>query len=56
MVQMYMVDDDSAELSMYETKDIDWIGSPFSSLASDAIPSLSKLEDFTSYDIAGTYY
>ena len=55
-IDLYMIEDEMTELSMYENGDLEWIGSPLSSIPADALSSLSKEKDYHHYPIAGTYY
>lgn len=55
-INLYMVEDEMTELSMYENDEIDWVGSPLSSIPVDAIPTLANDKNFTHYSISGTYY
>ncbi len=55
-IDMYMIENESTELSMYYNEEIDWAGNPLSSLPQDALSSLAKNPDFHQYDISGIYY
>lgn len=55
-IDLYMIEDESTELSMYENGEIEWVGSPLSSIPVDALPILEKEKDFKQYEISGTYY
>ncbi len=55
-IKLSFVLDQSTELSMYEQNEIDYCGSPLSSLPSDAVKSIKDRDDFYSYDISGIYF
>lgn len=55
-ISIYMVENETTILSMYENNQLDWVGSPLTSLPSDALPILEKDKDFNLYFQAGTYY
>jgi oligopeptide transport system substrate-binding protein len=55
-IDLYMIEDEMTELSMYENGDLEWIGSPLSSIPVDALGFLSTEKDFNHYQIAGTYF
>jgi oligopeptide transport system substrate-binding protein len=55
-VTFMIVEDETTELTMYENGQLDWAGYPFSTLPTEALPSLEKKGDLHSYSIAGTYY
>ena len=48
-----ILEDENTELSLYDVGELDWVGSPLSSLPNDALPSL---KDVCIYPVAGTYY
>ncbi|MCX6990956.1 MAG: peptide ABC transporter substrate-binding protein [Chlamydiae bacterium] len=52
-IELYMIEDEMTELSMYDNGDLEWIGSPLSSIPVDA---LSKEKDYHHYEVAGTYF
>lgn len=51
-----MVEDQATELAMYENGELDWAGSPFSYLPTEALPSLSKNRDLHDHKISAVYY
>lgn len=54
-IELVMVTGD-AELKMFEKKELDWAGSPISSLPLDALPQLKKDKTFNSKPLLGTYF
>lgn len=52
-----MIEDEHTELNMYEQGELDWAGSPNSSIPPEALPSLKKLypDELFMLPIAGTY-
>jgi len=54
-IEMIMVGEDIA-LQMFENKELDWIGSPFSSLPTDAIEHLKKAKLFSTSLLFGTHW
>lgn len=55
-IHLSFVPDQQTELSLYEQKNLDWAGAPFSSLPIDAIDHIKDREDFHTYMLSGTYY
>ena len=55
-VELSMVEDGMTELSMYQNGDLDYMGSPLSSIPVDALEQVSKEDEFSTYPISGTYY
>ncbi|NDE82786.1 MAG: peptide ABC transporter substrate-binding protein, partial [Chlamydiia bacterium] len=55
-IEMYMIENENIELSMYYNGVIDWAGTPFSYLPQDAISSLIDHPDFHMENILGIYY
>ncbi|USG63596.1 peptide ABC transporter substrate-binding protein [Brevibacillus ruminantium] len=55
-IEFAMVEDENTELSMFDNGEIDWAGSPTSSLPTDAIPALKDQNKITTQPIAGTYW
>lgn len=55
-IEIFFVSDQNTELSMYEQGEIDWAGSPSSTLPIEALPTLKEREDFFSYPVPGLYY
>ncbi len=55
-VEMFMVNEDATELSMYENGELDWAGLPFGQLPTEAIPQLKDAGDLKIKPIAGTYW
>jgi oligopeptide transport system substrate-binding protein len=54
-LSLFMVSAET-ELNMFETKKIDWAGSPLSTLPVDAIKSLSNLNNFVKQPFLGTSF
>lgn len=54
-IEMCMVQGEAA-LSLFEKKELDWAGSPFSTIPMEAIASLRKQGLLKSKDILGTYF
>lgn len=56
-IVMSMIEDEHTELNMYENGELDWAGSPNSSLPPEALPSLKRFEETELFikPIAGTY-
>lgn len=55
-IEVFFVADQNTELSMYDQGDIDWAGSPCSTLPIEAMLSLKPRKDFASYKVPGLYY
>lgn len=56
-IVMTMIEDEHTELNMYENGELDWAGSPNSSLPPEALPSLKSMQSKELFikPIAGTY-
>ena len=54
-VKLAIIEDQNTELSMFESGELDWVGSPLSEIPSDALASLLKEDRVSSIPIAGTY-
>ncbi|RXT07820.1 peptide ABC transporter substrate-binding protein [Ammoniphilus sp. CFH 90114] len=54
-VEMAIIEDQNTELSMFQNGELDWAGSPFSSLPTVAMPQLKQEGKMTTVPIAGTY-
>lgn len=50
-----MIEDEHTELNMYESGELDWAGSPNSSIPPEALPSLKPRGDLYIAPIAGTF-
>lgn len=55
-VEMYMINDNNTELSMFDNGELDWAGAPFGQLPAEAIPQLKDSGDLVIKAIAGTYW
>ncbi|WP_174730898.1 peptide ABC transporter substrate-binding protein [Mesobacillus harenae] len=55
-IDMYMINDPTTELSMFENGELDWAGSPFGTLPTDVLPQLEEQGDLNVQAIAGTYW
>ncbi|HSX03214.1 MAG TPA: peptide ABC transporter substrate-binding protein [Rhabdochlamydiaceae bacterium] len=54
-IEMVMVQED-AELKMYRKKELNWVGSPLSTLSLEALPELKKNGEVKAKSILGTYF
>lgn len=54
-VHLYMVSDNTA-LQMFEKEELDWIGSPITTLPLEALPSLAKQNKILQKPFHGTYF
>ncbi len=55
-VSLLIIPDENTDLHMYENNEVDWVGSPLSSIPSDAISYLSQSKEFSYHPYAGIYY
>ncbi|MDO6850777.1 peptide ABC transporter substrate-binding protein [Priestia megaterium] len=55
-VEMYMINDNNTELSMFKNGELDWAGMPTGQLPADALPELKKDGSLNIQEIAGTYW
>ncbi len=55
-LQIYFIEDSQTELGMYERGQLDWVGSPFTSIHQDAIPFLKTRADFHTYPISAVCF
>ncbi len=55
-IELYMIENENTELSMYYNGVIDWAGNPFSYLPQDGISSLIDHHDFHRKNLLGIYY
>jgi len=55
-INMEMVDDESTELSMYESGELDWAGDPTGAIPLAAIPTLKDSGDLNIENKTGVYY
>ncbi|WP_409274428.1 peptide ABC transporter substrate-binding protein [Neobacillus sp. SCS-31] len=55
-VEMYMINDPNTELSMFDNGELDWAGSPFGTLPTDALKQLKDAGNLNIKPIAGTYW
>jgi oligopeptide transport system substrate-binding protein len=55
-IQMAMVGDENTELQMFERGEIDWVGSPLSTISIAAIPTLKKQHVLHSQPMCGTTF
>ncbi|TYR79512.1 peptide ABC transporter substrate-binding protein [Priestia megaterium] len=55
-VEMYMINDNNTELSMFKNGELDWAGMPTGQLPADALPELEKDGSLNIQEIAGTYW
>nr|WP_302053238.1 peptide ABC transporter substrate-binding protein [Bacillus sp. FJAT-29790] len=54
-IEMYMINDENTELSMYENGELDWAGQPTGELPTDAMQALKDEGSLTTHTIAGVY-
>ncbi len=54
-IVLTMIEDEHTELNMYENDELDWAGSPNSSIPPEAIPSLRCKSELSIVPVAGTY-
>ncbi|MGG4450361.1 peptide ABC transporter substrate-binding protein [Brevibacillus sp. HB1.1] len=55
-IEFSMVEDENTELSMFENGEIDWAGSPLSSLPTDAMPALKDSGKLQVKPVGATYW
>ncbi|MEC2129675.1 peptide ABC transporter substrate-binding protein [Brevibacillus centrosporus] len=55
-INFSMVEDENTELSMFENGEIDWAGSPLSSLPTDAMPALKDSGKLQVKPVGATYW
>ncbi|CEG26105.1 peptide ABC transporter substrate-binding protein [Bacillus sp. B-jedd] len=55
-VEMFMINDPNTELSMFDNGELDWAGSPFGTLPTDALKQLKDAGNLNIKPIAGTYW
>ncbi len=55
-VFLVIVEDESTELGMYESGELDWAGDPLSKLPPDALQALKNSPEMHNLVLAGTYY
>lgn len=54
-IEMYMINDPNTELSMFESGELDWAGTPTGNLPTDAMQALKDEGRLTTHTIAGVY-
>lgn len=55
-VEVSMINDANTELSMFDNGELDWAGSPFGTLPTDALPALKDQGNLNIEPFAGTYW
>lgn len=55
-VDLYHIEDEMTQLSMYENGELDWIGAPLSMLPVEALSKLRHSSEFGSYQSSSLYY
>jgi oligopeptide transport system substrate-binding protein len=55
-VEMYMINDEMTEISMFDNDELDWAGEPFGSLPTDAIQRLKDEGSLKIKTISGVYW
>ncbi len=51
-----IIQDETTELSMYESGELDWAGQPFSTIPLDSLQSILKTQTLQTTPLAGTYF
>jgi oligopeptide transport system substrate-binding protein len=55
-INMCMVENASTELHMFENRELDWMGAPFSHIPVDAIPQLKESNQIITTPVRGVYW
>ncbi|MGE3535489.1 MAG: peptide ABC transporter substrate-binding protein [Parachlamydiales bacterium] len=55
-ISLALIEDENTELTMFENGELDWAGSPMSTLPIDALATLKKTGNVTTYPMSGVYY
>lgn len=55
-LQLSIIEDETTELNMFESGELDWAGSPLSTLPTDALQALAQDNRLETYPLSGTYY
>lgn len=55
-IYLNIIEDETTELHMFESGELDWAGKPFSTLPADALQALLEQNRLHTYPMAGTYY
>lgn len=55
-IQLSIIEDETTELNMFESGELDWAGSPLSTLPTDALQALADTKRLNTYPLSGTYY
>lgn len=55
-IELCMIEDDITEFYMFEQKEIDWCGSPFSNIPPEVAPTLIKEKRLNTYNTTATYF
>ena len=55
-INLSIIEDETTELHMFESGELDWAGSPLSTLPTDALQALADQSRLNTYPISGTYY
>ena len=55
-IHMSIIEDETTELNMFESGELDWAGSPLSALPTDALQALADDNRLETYPVSGTYY
>ncbi|WP_243291339.1 peptide ABC transporter substrate-binding protein [Bacillus sp. FJAT-47783] len=55
-IDMFMINDSNTELSMFQSGELDWAGSPIGELPTEALPKLKDEGTLEVQAIAGTYW
>ncbi|RKD26744.1 hypothetical protein BEP19_16210 [Ammoniphilus oxalaticus] len=54
-IEMMMLNEDNTEFELFQKGSLDWIGSPFSALSTDALAVFKENEQLLTAPVAGTY-
>lgn len=55
-IELTIIEDETTELNMFESGELDWAGSPLSTLPTDALQALAADNRLQTYPLSGTYY
>lgn len=55
-LELFLVEDEMTQLSMYENNELDWVGSPLSLFPIDALSKLKDSPEFGSFPSSSLYY
>jgi len=55
-INLSIIEDETTELNMFESGELDWAGSPLSTLPTDALQALAEESRLHTYPLSGVYY